>query len=484
MSDSDLITKYNNSTIKSGIWYTAISIVTRGISIITIPIFTRLLSSEDFGVVSIFSSWLIILQVFISFSLIYSVGVGLLDYNDFYDEFISSVQIIMILSGLVWFFFSIIFLEQIKLILDLDIFLVLLLFGALILSPSVDLLISKFRYTNNHKPIVLIQLSIALITPLLSIILIFISKDNLYNGRILGIIIPSIIFGAYSVIYNLVKGKFTFDFKYMKYALKISIPMIPHALAMILLSQIDRIMIQRFFGFSEAGIYSFGYTFASLINIVIISVGSAWVPWFNKSLQLKEYNKIKKTNINLLIFIGIISIFFVTTTPEIIKLLSTQEYYSAKWIVAPIVLGTIAQFSYGFYSTLELFHKKTIYISVNTLLIALINILLNWLLIPKYGFFAAAYTTYISYILLVCLHYFTVKWILKIDIYKKNSSFFLIQGIFFLFSTVIVFLYDYVLIRYSFFFIAFFIFYILNSRNINMIISNFYNIFFTRQVKE
>jgi O-antigen/teichoic acid export membrane protein len=208
------------------------------------------------------------------------------------------------------------------------------------------------------------------------------------------------------------------------------------------------------------------------------------VPWFNKSLQLKEYNKIKKTNINLLIFIGIISIFFVTTTPEIIKLLSTQEYYSAKWIVAPIVLGTIAQFSYGFYSTLELFHKKTIYISVNTLLIALINILLNWLLIPKYGFFAAAYTTYISYILLVCLHYFTVKWILKIDIYKKNSSFFLIQGIFFLFSTVIVFLYDYVLIRYSFFFIAFFIFYILNSRNINMIISNFYNIFFTRQVKE
>ncbi|THC67630.1 hypothetical protein E7X19_23060 [Bacteroides fragilis] len=80
-------------------------------------------------------------------------------------------------------------------------------------------------------------------------------------------------------IFIFIRGKKVIVLNYWKYALNFSIPMIPHALAMIALAQIDRIMIVKMVGDREAGIYSFGYSYAIILSVITNAIINAWQPW-------------------------------------------------------------------------------------------------------------------------------------------------------------------------------------------------------------
>ena len=77
-----------------------------------------------------------------------------------------------------------------------------------------------------------------------------------------------------------------FNWDYWIYALKIALPLIPHNLALVILVQIDRIMIKDICGESDAGIYTFGYSYAILLSIFTNAIGQAWLPWFNDKMDI------------------------------------------------------------------------------------------------------------------------------------------------------------------------------------------------------
>ena len=72
--------------------------------------------------------------------------------------------------------------------------------------------------------------------------------DQRYLGRVIGLILPMFLIGIYYYFKTLKEVRFFNIKKYWSYALKISLPMIPHSLAMIVLTQIDRLMINKFYG--------------------------------------------------------------------------------------------------------------------------------------------------------------------------------------------------------------------------------------------
>lgn len=90
-----LYSKYKSlsTPVKAGLWYTICNFMQRGISIITSPIFTRILTTEEYGTYSIYLSWLNILSIFTSLNLYYGVfNKAMVKYSDDRTRYISSMQ--------------------------------------------------------------------------------------------------------------------------------------------------------------------------------------------------------------------------------------------------------------------------------------------------------------------------------------------------------------------------------------------------------
>ena len=100
-----------------------------------------------------------------------------------------------------------------------------------------------------------------------------------------------------------------------------------------------------------------------------------------------------------------------------------REYWVAKWVIPPVALGTLAQYFYTNYVNVELFYKKTPIIAMSSILAAFVNYVLNLLMIPLFGYIAAAYTTLASYLALMLFHYFAVNRVLKEKVYSNMFMF-------------------------------------------------------------
>ena len=112
-------------------------------------------------------------------------------------------------------------------------------------------------------------------------------------------------------------------------------------------------------------------------------------------------NRLAVDYINLMTYamVGVVLI-----GPEFVMLLASKQYWEGIKIIPPIVLSNYLIFAYTLYVNIEHYHKKTPYITINTVIAACCNILLNYFLIPKFGYVAAAYTTLFSYSVALILH--------------------------------------------------------------------------------
>ena len=265
--------------------------------------------------------------------------------------------------------------------------------------------------------------------------------------------IPTVTVGIISCFIIFIRGKSFYNKEIWKYALKFNLPLVPHYLSNIILSQSDRIMISKILNEAYAGMYSIAYMISSLINGIFTAINSAWTPFVYKNLKANRIKKISE-NTNILIdVISVICVGVVLIAPEVIKILAPSEYYSAVWAVPPVCIGMYFSFIYTLFGKLEFYHKKNLFIMVATTAAAILNIILNLIFIPIFGYIAAGYTTAIGYFALAIGHYIFMKKIDKRKIY--NIKFIIKISIVVVISIFsIIFLYDYVLIRYGIILVA------------------------------
>ena len=283
----------------------------------------------------------------------------------------------------------------------------------------------KCRFEYRYRENIAISLITCISTVVLSIGFMLLFNDKRYIGKILGTILPTFLMGIGFYINILKKGRVFYNKRYWRYALRIGLPMIPHALAMVVLAQIDRIMIKDICGDADAGLYTYGYSIAPLLAIFTNAIGQAWLPWLNERLDAGERDKVRNMQKKLILLGCFLSVGFITAAPEALMILAprARAYWVAKWVIPPVALGTLAQYFYTHYVNVELFHKKTPIIALSSVMAAVVNYILNYMFIPKFGYIAAAYTTFASYALLMLFHYFAVNHVLKERVYSNSFMF-------------------------------------------------------------
>ena len=291
---------------------------------------------------------------------------------------------------------------------------------------------------------------------------------NKLYARILGAYGPLIVI-SFIFYCKYIFKKDKFKAVYAKYAMKICIPYIPHSLAVTILSSTDRIMINYFQSTKEVAYYSIAYTCGIAMSIFATSLNNAFAPWLGEKINS---NSVKGVNnvCRKYIAVFLVPLFFVSIiSPEILLVLGGQKYLAAKYVIPPVIISCYIQFIYSLFVDVEQFAKRTAGMAVISVIAAVINIGLNIWFLPGYGYMAASYTTLISYICLMLMHYITICRIGYKDLY--DIKFILLTlAVFGIFVFTMVIFYEMFFVRIFILTICIFIFLIVCIKYRNKII--------------
>jgi len=396
--------KISNKYTKAGTFYMFGNLFNKGIVFLTIPLFTRILTVYDYGVVNTYMSWQGILTMVLGLTLHMGIRSAFVDYKDDMNNFMSSITFLDVLSSVI---ISIVIIAA-TILFKINVPLVLLIlclvhsFSNTIINNYKMYLMMKIKYKLRT---VLLMLPNLLINIIAVILIVYVYDTDKYMGKILPSALVTFMFALIILPMIYSKGKTLVNINYWKYALKVSVPIIFHGLSLMILSQSDRIMLTSLVDATETGIYSLVYNFSMIANVVVVSLESVWVPWYTEKLKNR---KITEINERVKIYMGIVTItmlFIILAAPEMLSILAPESYANGKLIVPPIVISSFVIFIYTIYVNVEYFHKDTKIIALNTLMAAALNIILNLIFIPRYGMYAAAGTTLVSYMMSLVMHY-------------------------------------------------------------------------------
>ena len=396
----------DRKALKSGLWYTAASFLMRGIGFLTTPIFSRLMTETEFGLYSNYTSWEQILTVFVTLNLSATLISARYDHEKDFDGYIFSMLALSSLSALIWFVILQVFGGFFEGFLSMNRFYISVMCLSMLIQPFTSMFVERERYYFEYKQSVALSLTVSILTTGLSVALVVLMEDKL-KGRVLGGVLPVIPIAAWLAWFFYKRGK-RVRIEYWKYALPICIPYIPHVLSLILLSSMDRTMITRICGPEDTAIYSLAYTCSSMITMLVGSLNSAFAPWIGEKLHEKRYGDINRVSrVYMTAFVAMAAL-IVLAAPEVIAVVGGSKYRAGIWVLPPVAAGVMLQFLYCMFVNVEQFEKKTTGMAFASVSAALLNWGLNAYFIPRYGYIAAAYTTFAGYLWMLLVHMFLV----------------------------------------------------------------------------
>ena len=189
--------------------------------------------------------------------------------------------------------------------------------------------------------------------------------------------------------------------------------LIPHYLSVQVLSQSDRLMINKMCSSSDAGIYSIAYTFAMLLQLVTSAISTSFTPWVYQKINRKEYEKVKAVTTPIVLIVSLLTLALICVIPDIFFVLLPQSYHPAIWVIPPVAVGAFFMFLYPLFGSVEFYFNGNRFVTAASIIGASLNLLLNYIFIPIFGFIAAAYTTLFCYIFFSVFHYVSMVWLLR-----------------------------------------------------------------------
>lgn len=416
-----------NKILKNTTIYTIGNILPQAAGFLLLPIYTRYLTPADYGIVASLSVLGVILAVCFTLCLERAVPRLYFDYEDedARRDFLGTITISLTAIALFVLLLIFVFRNYVSMIYVSIDFYPYYVYSILTLFLSVFSLIPKSYFMINEEAHKFISLSIGVFILDTTFKLWFVCGLNQgAEGILKGALFTQIIFLPLYVLILYKIINFTFNFSIVKGSLSFSIPMIPSMLSAWILNLSDRVFIERYFTLSDVGIYSLGYTIAGGIAILTGAFFMAYSPQFYKLASSKNQVEVKArlAKYNTVYLIALIFIVFLVAffSKEFVILLLDPKYAEAYKIIPIIALAYLFSQGTGLFNLMIYQEKRTkqlMYIGVSC---AILNVVLNFLLVPTYGAYGAAYATLLSFIYLFIGGYWYAKRCYYIPIMWKN----------------------------------------------------------------
>jgi len=380
---------------------------------ISIPIFTRLLTQADYGILAIFSAYVGIFTIILSLNSYTSVGRYYFEKKNDFGEFVGTTLIFVGLIFSLTVPIYVLFYEQIANLIQLPgllpIYLVFVCLFTVIYSMYYQIIAAQKK----SKEAATISILRGYIGFGIAVLFVYLLKKNRYLGQIWATLLIGLIFSVYFIIKISKYIKLKFKIKHFKYIVNYSFPLIPYALSGIILAQFDRIMINNIIDTASAGLYSLGNNIGMLLLMVIGATQTALMPDFFKFLDNKEYNRLDFLVKKIFSIVAISALGLVLFAQAIGIILADKKFHAGLQVVPIVVVGYVFYEMFTIYGRYIGYKKRTIYGTIIALTAGISNIVLNAIFIPMYGYIAAAYTTVASYSIMFLLTWIVAKFVLK-----------------------------------------------------------------------
>lgn len=394
------------------------------LSFFLLPIYTSNTTTFDYGIISSMQ----ILNVFIALTFTLALDLALFRiYHDYKNEkdkrdLLGTIFIAFLLISV--FFSLIIFLFQNKFV---------LIFKSIEFSPYYIITIG-YTFLNifsiipllylqiNHKSKSYLFLSLLSVGLSICFILYFlVYKQQGAIGYLKGELFSKLILFPIFLYLTVKIVNFNFSLPKLINTLKFSLPMIPGLLSAWVLNLSDRIFIERYFSLNEVAVYSVSYKISTIILILSGAFAMAYNPFFYEKAASSNQISAKK-DLSLINNIYVIVSFYfsiglILFANNIFDIFFDKTYSSGYVIVPLIALGCFFSLITGLLNLMYNQEKKSLQLMYITLIGAILNIILNFIFIPKFGMQGAAISTCICFliILLIVYKYAKLYYFIKFD---------------------------------------------------------------------
>lgn len=395
--------------VRALFWFLCCSFLQRGITFITTPVFTRILTTTEYGKFSVFNSWMQIITPIVSLNLysgVYSQGAVKFELDR--NRYSSSLQGLSLTLISAWLIIYLCFYSTLNGVLSISLPQAVAMFIMIWANGSFTFWSVDQRVDFKYRKLVLLTLAVSVIQPVIGILAVLHSDDKV-TARILSMAAVQLVFYSGTFVSQVKKGRRIFDKQYWMYALKFNIPLLPHYLSLTILNSSDRIMISNMCGNDKAGIYNLAYSVSQIMVMFNTALLQTIEPWIYRKLHDNKAKELAKVAYPSFVMIAAVNLILIMFAPEIIAVFAPIEYYEAIRVIPSVAMSVFFVFLYSFFATFEFYYEKTKYVAAATVGGAVLNIILNFVFINKLGFVAAGYTTLVSYMLFAVLHYHFMK---------------------------------------------------------------------------
>lgn len=414
----------NKKTLGKGSIYLAANVLNASIPFLLLPVLTRVLSPEDYGIVAMFTIFLTLTNAFVGLSVQGAVNVNYFKLTpQKFSEYITSCLVLLILSA----FGTLIIVSclgfWIEKYLSLPYKWLLVAVGISFFQFLIRLQLTVWIVKGAAVQYGSFQISNTLLNALSSLFLILVI-GMLWEGRLIGQTIAAIGFGGIStfLLYknNLIKKPTALKLD-IQDALKFGVPLIPHVLGAFAIYSMDRVIITSLMGAYAVGIYVVGLQLGQAMGLLSDSFNKVYSPWLMKTLSTDQIDKerIIKNTYFAMGFILVIGISWGVIATLALPFLVGEKFNQAQDIVWLMCLGFSLQGLYYIVTNYIFYTKKTKFLAFITFISGVLNIPLTYLLVKHYGIVGAAYA-----FVIVQFSFFVSVWYLSAKVYPMPWFYF------------------------------------------------------------
>lgn len=389
-------------TIKNSTIYLGSGIINKLIPLLLLPILTKYLSPEEYGILSIYLIMITFYSAFVGMGIHTNVSKNFFQLQkDELAVLIGNIFYILCFTTLLYFVIT---------------YMLVLFFDSIFSIPSKWLLMIPFItmmvMTNEVNTTILrneqraymfglFEVSNMAIKMGITVLLLVVYSMSWYS-QVLGILTSSALFFIIAIAYMRKREYLCirYDPKKIRSILKISLPLIPHVVGSVVISMSDRIFIEQMVSLEAVGIYSVGYMFGMIVTLFAGAFIKSWTPWFYKNLSEptdRKKEKIVKYTYVYIFSIFILSLILSVAGELILPYIVDEKFYAAGEYILWIALGYAVFGVYQIFFPYLVHISRTSFLAFSTVISSVLNLLFNYLLINEYGAIGAAYATILAF---------------------------------------------------------------------------------------
>jgi len=369
-----------------------------------LPILTHYLTTDDYGMLATYNTFVGVIAIFIGISMPGAVGVSYFQMEKKHLQcYIGNVFNVLIITTLVVTLIVIVLQEMIVQNFNIPIIWMYVAITVALMQNITGINLTLWRSEQRAKPFALYELFETVFNLTVTLLLVVLLKLG-WEGRATGTASASIIFGLMSIFFIFKRGYALFNYcaDDIKDALKFGIPLIPHQIALWMRWGIDILLITSIVGVAQTGLYSVGYQLGAVVGILAHAFNNAYSPYLYEKLKnITHKSKITIVRFTYVYFIGIIMLalglsnLFVSILPYFIG----ESFKAANQFVIWIALANAFNGMYLMVVNYIFYVKKTHLLSMVTISMSLFHVMLSYGLISAFGAMGAAYASVVSFFL-------------------------------------------------------------------------------------